>query len=234
MDAQIGVAKVAKYAVDESGDTVELIERPNGGLSAVLADGQRSGRSARIISNIVARKAITLLGEGIRDGAAARAAHDYLRTHRRGQVSAELQIVSIDLQTLTLVISRNTHCAAYVVSGGECRALDASSQPIGLYAHTRPVIEEIALQPGTYAVATSDGVCSAGRRRGLAMDVAALLPAWTADGPGAQALADAILERALELDERRPTDDTSVIVVAVLESDAPEPRVRRLSAVFPL
>src|SRR5665811_1505220 len=99
MELQIGVAKVSKYASRESGDTVEVIERPGGGLSLVLVDGQRTGRSAKIISNIVARKAISLLGEGVRDGAVARAAHDYLQTHRNGQVSADLQLISVDLQT---------------------------------------------------------------------------------------------------------------------------------------
>ena len=99
MRVELAVAKVAKYATGESGDTVETIERPHGGLSVVLVDGQRSGRSAKLISNIVARKAVSLLGEGVRDGAAARAAHDYLRTHRSGQVSAELQ-PSGDLELL--------------------------------------------------------------------------------------------------------------------------------------
>ncbi len=234
MDVQVGVAKVAKYAVSESGDTVELIERPNGGVSAVLVDGQRSGRSAKIISNIVARKAISLLGEGVRDGAAARAAHDYLCTHRRGQVSAELQIISVDLASRSLVISRNTHCAAYVVQGGVCRVLDAPANAIGLYPNTKPVIEEIALLPGTVAVVSSDGVAAAGSRRGESLDVVPLLAEILASERNAQQIADAILARALALDEGRPVDDTSVVVVSVLDNAVEEPRVRRLSATFPL
>jgi hypothetical protein len=78
MDLHVAVAKTPKYATSESGDTLEMIERPGGGLSFVLVDGQRSGRSAKAISNLVARKAISLLAEGVRDGAAARAASDYL------------------------------------------------------------------------------------------------------------------------------------------------------------
>ena len=81
LELQVGVAKVSKYAVSESGDTLEVTERPHGGLSLVLADGQQSGRAAKVISSLVARKAITLLAEGVRDGAAARATHDYLRTN---------------------------------------------------------------------------------------------------------------------------------------------------------
>ena len=56
MEVQVAVAKINKYASSESGDTVEVVERPHGGLSIVVADGQRSGRSAKIISNIVVRK----------------------------------------------------------------------------------------------------------------------------------------------------------------------------------
>ena len=63
-EVQMAVAKINKYASSESGDTVEVVERPKGGLSAVVADGQRSGRSAKAISNLVVRKAISLLAAG--------------------------------------------------------------------------------------------------------------------------------------------------------------------------
>jgi len=76
LQVQIAVAKAPKYAVLESGDSVEVIERPRGGISVVMADGQRSGRAAKAISNMTVRKAVTLLGEGVRDGAVARATHD--------------------------------------------------------------------------------------------------------------------------------------------------------------
>ena len=46
MELQIAVSKIRKYATSSSGDTVEVVERPNGGLSIVMADGQRSGRGA--------------------------------------------------------------------------------------------------------------------------------------------------------------------------------------------
>ncbi|MCK7481708.1 MAG: hypothetical protein M0C28_34470 [Candidatus Moduliflexus flocculans] len=49
MEVQIAVAKVNKYATSESGDTLEVVERPNGGLSVVLADGQTSGRGAKAV-----------------------------------------------------------------------------------------------------------------------------------------------------------------------------------------
>src|SRR3972149_2182866 len=107
MEIQIAVSKIGKYATSESGDTLEMIERPHGGLSFVLVDGQHSGRGAKAVSNLVARKALQLLSEGVRDGAAARAAHDYLYALRQGKVSATLNIASVDLDSRTLVLSRN-------------------------------------------------------------------------------------------------------------------------------
>ena len=99
MEINVAVAKINKYAVSESGDTLEIVERPNGGVSVVMADGQTSGRGAKAISTMVVRKVISLLADGVRDGAAARAASDYLYTERDGKVTACLNILSVDLQT---------------------------------------------------------------------------------------------------------------------------------------
>src|SRR4030065_246243 len=97
MEVQIAVAKVNKYAPPESGDTLEVVERPNGGLSVVLADGQTSGHGAKAVSLMVVRKVIGLLADGVRDGAAARAASDALFTEKKGKVTSTLNIASVDL-----------------------------------------------------------------------------------------------------------------------------------------
>jgi serine phosphatase RsbU (regulator of sigma subunit) len=234
MELQVAVAKVNKYAVSESGDTFEMVERPHGGLSFILADGQRSGKSAKAISNLVVRKAMILLAEGVRDGAAARAAHDYLYTHRQGKVLATLNIVSVDLVTRTIVISRNSHCPVLVITSDGVRTLDEPSQPIGVYRGTKPVITELPVVPGTYVVVFTDGILTAGERYGQPFAVADLVAGCIATGPcGAQELADAILHRALDLDRGRPADDMSVLVLTVLPSLSAD-GARRMSLQFPL
>jgi len=238
LEIQVAVAKVSKYAVSESGDSVELIERPNGGLSLVVVDGQRSGKSAKAISNIVARKAISLLADGVRDGAAARAAHDYLRTLRSGQVSATLNILSVDLGTRTVVISRNSHCPVIVVHGqnGELCLLDEPSEAIGIHGRTRPVITELPIAPGVQIVIFTDGVLSAGERYGEPWDVPAFVCCQLegyATQLCAQRLADALLSRAVELDQGRPGDDITVVALSIGErQDADD--VRRMSVRFPI
>src|SRR5512137_2485554 len=145
MEVQIAVAKTNKYAVTESGDTLEVVERPNGGLSVVLADGQTSGRGAKSISTMVVRKVISLLAEGVRDGAAARAASDTLFTERKGKVSATLNIVSIDQQTKTMVITSNNPATALVAIQDQIQVLEEPCHPVGFYRDTRPVITEVSL-----------------------------------------------------------------------------------------
>ena len=233
MEVQIGAAKVAKYASRESGDSLEIIERPHGGISAVLVDGQRSGRSAKIIANIVARKAISLLGEGVRDGAVARASHDYLRTHRSGQVSAELQIVSVDLVTRTLVLSRNSACPALVVHGDDLQELNTAVPAIGIHANTKPMIDEWPLAAPTYLLVFTDGLKALYDQPGGREQVHARVRRAVAEGQGAQTLADAVLALALAAADGRPRDDVSVLVVAVLDTPAPG-QVRRLALQLPV
>lgn len=238
LELQVAVAKVGKYAVSESGDSVEVIERPHGGLSLVLVDGQRSGKSAKAISNIVARKAVSLLADGVRDGAAARAAHDYLRTMRGGQVSATLNIISVDLGTRTIVISRNSHCPVLVLHGrdGDIQVLNEPSQAIGIHARTRPVITEIPIEPDLHVVVYTDGVLSAGERYGQKLDAVSFVPEQLKRCSGeacARSLADGLLSRAVEMDRGRPGDDVSVVVVSVSERQQTDD-VRRLSVRFPI
>lgn len=233
MEVQIAVAKINKYASSESGDTVEVIERPNGGLSVVIADGQSSGKGAKQVSNQVVRKVISLLSEGVRDGAAARAASDSLYTERKGKVSATLNIVSVDMLTRTLVITRNNPAPVVVSSSGSVHELAAVSQPIGLYRDTRPVICELPIEPGLTVVIFTDGIVHAGSRDGNTMDVTTSLQAMLEDEyPPAVEIADKLLNLALQLDQDRPTDDISVAVIQITgrEGDL----VRRMNVRLPL
>jgi serine phosphatase RsbU (regulator of sigma subunit) len=233
MEVQIAVSKIKKYAVSDSGDTVEIVERPNGGLSIVLADGQSSGRGAKYISTLVVRKVISLLAEGVRDGAAARAASDSLFTERSGKVSATLNVLSVDRQTSTLVITRNNPAPVILAYNEDIKILDEKSIPVGLYRDTRPVICEVTLEPGLTAVMYTDGLVHAGSRTGQHMDVVTLLKSMLEDeDPSPQFISDQLLEHALLLDQGRPVDDVSVVVLRVTSHSGDQ--VRRMSVRLPL
>jgi serine phosphatase RsbU (regulator of sigma subunit) len=233
MEIQLAVAKTNKYASSESGDTLETVERPSGGLSVVLADGQTSGRGAKAISTMVVRRVISLLAEGVRDGAAARAASDNLFTERNGKVSACLNILSADLQTSTLVITRNNPTPVFVAHGDHIECLTSESVPIGTSRNIRPLISEFPIEVGYTVVMYTDGVSLAGDRIGQLIDVCTLLSSLLEEqNPNSQEIADSLLAEAMRLDQGRPNDDMSVVVLRVLQSD--EDQIRRMTVRLPV
>ena len=236
MEVSFAVAKIGKYATSESGDTLEMIERPHGGISLVLVDGQRSGKSAKNISNVVSRKAIQLLAEGVRDGAAARAAHDYLYTYRKGKVSATLNIVSVDTESKTIVISRNNESPVIVYTERDgLYLLDAPSRSVGVYRHTKPVINELPIEKGMLIVVFTDGLRHAGSLSGnLVYDPFEATERLLSEGiSNAQAVADTLLDEAVERDNGRPRDDISVLTLSVQENHDGND-VRRLQGKIPI
>jgi serine phosphatase RsbU (regulator of sigma subunit) len=233
MEIKIAVSKTKKYATRTSGDTVEIIERPNGGVSVVMADGQSSGKGAKWGSSFVVRKVISLLADGVRDGAAARAASDALYTERNGKVSATLNMLSADLQTNTLVITRNNPAPALLARDEEITVLDEVSKPIGLYRGTRPIITEVDLAACLTVVIFTDGITHAGTRTGQSLDPVSCLQSMLDNcEPQPEEIADALLEYALHLDQGRPIDDTSVVVLRVMPGEGS--KIRRMMVELPL
>jgi serine phosphatase RsbU (regulator of sigma subunit) len=233
MEVQIAVAKTNKYAVTESGDTLEVVERPNGGVSVVLADGQTSGRGAKVISMLVVRKVIALLAEGVRDGAAARAASDALYTEKQGKVISTLNIISVDLQTGTVVLTRNNPAPFFIARNEQVDCISTPSSEIGISRSIRPVISELPVEPGLTLVVFTDGLVHAGERVGRPMDVCTSLRAMLDDqDPSPQEIADSLLAEAVHLDNNRPCDDISVVVLKVLKRHGDD--VRRMTVRLPI
>ena len=233
MEVQIAASKINKYASSESGDTLEAVERPNGGMSVVLADGQTSGQGAKAVSMMVVRKVIGLLAEGVRDGAAARAASDALYTEKKGKVSCTLNIASIDLETNTVVLSRNNPSPIFICHADQIDCMGTESTPLGIRRDIRPVITEVEVIPGLTIVMYTDGLTHAGKRRGHPMDVCNAIQAMLEEqDPSPQEMADALLAHAVNLDEGRPADDISVVVLKVRTSNGDE--VRRMNVYLPI
>lgn len=230
----VALAKTHKYASRESGDTVELVERPGGGFSVVMIDGQGSGKAAKTLSLLLSAKAVGLIKDGVRDGAVARATHDFLFAFRHGQVSATLDIVSVDLHSREVVITRNADSPMLLRKDGEISVVPMSSGPIGRSRFTRPAIQSFPAEDGVVLVMFTDGVTHSGLRQQLdPIDYQSLAEEVLGNGYSAQEIADMVLEFARARDNNRPGDDTAVIVLAVSKVVQPM-AIRRLQATFPV
>jgi len=208
MEVQIAISKIKKYATSSSGDTAEVIERPNGGLSVVLADGQSSGKGAKWVSSLVVRKVIQFLADGVRDGAAARAASDALFTERGGNPV----VISYDNQI---------------------KMLSDESNAVGLRRDTRPMISEIPLDIGLTVVIFTDGLVHAGSFFGESMDICTSVKVeLEAEDPSPTIIADSIINHALKLERGRPRDDISIVVLRVIPSG--DDMIRRMSVQLPV
>ena len=229
----LAVSKTHKYASRESGDTVEVIERPRGGFSTVVVDGQGSGANAKTLSMLVAGRTVSLLNEGVRDGAAARATHDFLFALRSGRVSAALDIVSVDLATRTVLFTRNSGVPMVLVQNGDAREIPDSGGRIGFYHHTRPRVLEFPCDTGLGAVLVTDGVYGAGALKEESFDLAESVANAFRDGDTARGIADQVLSEAIGFDSGRPRDDMTVLVLWLGPGVTEQP-IRRLSYSIPM
>jgi len=233
MEVQIAVSKSNKFDSDESGDTLEFIERPNGGISVVLVDALTSGKAAKAISSSVVHKVINYLAEGVKDGVTARAASDFLFTEHAGKVLAYLDILSVDLQSETIVLSRNNPTPVFIARRGRIECIASENNPIGASRSIKPSITEIPLEHGLTVVIYTDGILSSGKAYAIGLDVCTLLESMMDDQePSSQTIADTILTEAIRLDQGHPNDDMSVVVLRVFERETDN--VRRMNVKLPI
>lgn len=230
----LGMSKTEKYASRDSGDTVEMVERPGGGFSVVMIDGQGSGQAAKTLSLLLSSKAVGLIKEGVRDGSVARATHDHLFMYRHGRVSATLDLLSVDMHTRTVVVTRNAESPMLIGERGAFRTVGVDSGPIGRYHFTKPDIREIPLASGLTVVLFTDGIPHSGRRSMLPpIDFVGFAQAELREDMTAQQIADRVLAMAIERDQGRPGDDMAVVAMRIADFDG-DRVIRRMQAQFPI
>ncbi|MCE5207618.1 MAG: serine/threonine-protein phosphatase [Chloroflexi bacterium] len=221
MEIQLAVAKINKHGTMESGDTLESVERPNGGQTVVMADALVENHFAKVVSSAVVRTVTSRIAEGVRDGAAIRAASDALFTDHNGQVGSYLNVISVDLQTCTVVISRNNPTPTYVCMQDRIENLSGECSPIGLSRNIKPSIVEIPLEVGLTVLSFTEGLIKAGQNSGLTFELVTLLESLLDEQePSAQSIADTILYEAIRMDNNQPQNDMSLVVLRVMPRSA--------------
>jgi serine phosphatase RsbU (regulator of sigma subunit) len=233
MKILIAVAKTNKFSSAESGDTLEVIERPAGGVSVVLADGQTFGHSSKAISSLVAHKVIQKLAQGERDWSAAKQAAEHLYSEHNGNFTAYLNILSVDLITSTLLITRNNPTPIIISHEGRVDSLLGESSPIGSTRDVQPVISEIPLETGTTVVMFTDGLMYAGKQTQQVFDVRTYLEFLLEEQEiSPERIADSLLSEAIRLDHGSVRDDMSVVVLQIRHQERNS--IRRMSVTLPI
>lgn len=233
MEIKIAIAKIDKHGGSNSGDTVEVTERPNGGISIVMADGKIDNKDSKAISNLVVHRVIDQISQGMRDSASIRSAASSIFTEHTGRIQANLNVLSVDLQTDTIIISRNNPIPVFLITEERADCLSTECKPIGPEEEPTSSIVEIPIKPDMTVVIFSDGVFHAGMHDEAAMDICTIIDTlFEEQEPTARELADFLLNRAIRLDNGLPQDDMSIIVLMVSfhHTDA----IRRMHISMPL
>ena len=232
MEIKFSVSKIDQYNSDGSGDTIEVIERPNGGLSLALASGFQNGRCSKMVSYSVVKKVISFIADGVRDGAAARAASDALFTQYNGQSLAALTIISVDLQTDTLVFSCNSPAPLYICRNEVVEKMTTECTLIGTGLDVRPSITEISIEPGLTIIAPSKGMMTAGEENNQRIDLPASISSlMEIEHPSPSWISDSLLNQAIRLELDQPRVDLSVVVLQITHTQ--KDNIRRLSVNIP-
>jgi serine phosphatase RsbU (regulator of sigma subunit) len=139
-----------------------------------------------------------------------------------------LNVVSADLQTDTILVSRNSPIPVFLISDGQVDCLTAESEPIGLRADVLPSIVELPIRPNMAVILFSDGVHNAGFQRTQNLDLCTTIESLIEEeDPTAQELADYLLQQSVRLDDGFPKDDMSVVVLLI--SPQSSDNIRRMN-----
>src|SRR6185503_20881790 len=98
-----------------------------------------------------------------------------LYTEKQGKVISTLNIASVDLHSGTIVLTRNNPAPMCVWLNEQINVFMEESIPLGTSRNLRPLITELAIQPGLIIVIYTDGLTHAGERRGNPMNVSEVI-----------------------------------------------------------
>lgn len=214
MEIQIAIAKIDKFASTKSGDTVEIIERLNKGISVILADGKLNGQGSKSISTIIVHKIISQITEGIPDGAAAVNASRFIYREYNGKASAGLNIISCDMDTDTILLTRCSAVPVALYRDGKVNCFISDVKALGDREEVQPSIYQIPLESDTSIILITDGVFNAGANLNQSLDFCTTLDAlFEEQEPTAREIAEFMLNQAISLDQGQPADDMSVVVL---------------------
>lgn len=233
MEIQAAIAKIERHSSTEEGNKVEIIERPNGGISIVMAEGTLSGSRSKGVTMKAVHAVLNLIAEGVPDGASSRVVLQRIRDEHRDVADVKITIISCDLQTKTIVITKNNNVPVLIYEVGESRFLPLEEDE---ESHRYdPVVYQFEFQLGQTFILITEGVQNAGDYYENKIELLTALGSIFDDDndePVVQDVADNLLQQAIAYDNGRPRDDMTVVVLRV--SPVTLRDIRREYVCFPI
>jgi hypothetical protein len=234
MEIHAAISKVDRYSSNQQGNKAEIIERPNGGVSIVMAEGKLSGKRSQAVTMKATHDVLNLISEGVHDGAAARVVLSRIKNEHHEKANVSISILSCDLETKTIVITKNNLVPILICDKNGNRFLPIDSDPDTLKFD--PSVYQFELELGQIFVLFSEGIFNAGRQDNNPIDflltIGSLVDEESDELASTQEIADFLLKQAISHDSGRPRDDMTVVVLKT--SPATQREIRREYVCFPI
>ena len=232
MELQAAISKVDRYSSAAQGDKVEIIERPRGGISIIMAEGKLGGRRSRSIAMKAVHSIMNSIANGSHDGNASRSVLSNIIEEHKGKAQVSLSIISCDLESQSIVITKNNATPVITVFEGTVDYLRfdgaVDSEP-----SATPSVYQFEIEESRDFILVSDGILQAGSQYEQPLDLRVSVESlFEDDEPSVQEIADTILKQAISQDLGRPRDDMTVTVLRI--SPAPPNNIRRECVHFPI
>lgn len=233
MEIHAAISKIDRYSSTEQGNKVEIIERPNGGVSIIMAEGKLSGRSSKAITIKAVHDVLYLISEGVPDGASARLVLSRIREEHREKAMVNISIISCDLRSKTIVITKNNSVPVLIYENEESRCLPIDGSPED--RRHDPGVYQFEFRPEQTFILISEGVMNAGLYSENKIDLRVALDSIYDDDNDEMDVGDVsdyLLKQAIGHDNGRPRDDMTVIILRV--SSATSEEIHRECVCFPI
>jgi len=174
---------------------------------------------------------LSLIFDGIHDGAASRAVLSALKAEHHGEAELSLNILSCDLETSTILLTKNNPVPVILIRNDHDNLISYTESEA--FDPLKPTVYQFPIENNFTVVMFSDGIASAGAGFGQPLQWGDLMETIL-DEPdlSVQQLADQLLNQAVSLDLGNPHDDMTVVVIRVNRRQGKP--IRRISMVLPV
>ena len=208
-----GVARTAKEGENVSGDNYSFLRLSNGKVIVTITDGMGSGKLAYDESETVIEMIEQLVEAGFREEMALRLVNSTLIFSQKTDIFSTVDLCVIDLNSGICECIKCGAAATYIRKKNSVRIVSNDTMPIGILPEASPSGTSHRLGDGDLIIMLSDGVTDSFPGEDKEQLIKSIIEESSTDNP--QELADYILNRALEINMCKATDDMSVLVAGL-------------------
>lgn len=208
-----GVKKAVKEKERISGDNFSVYTRKEGQLLASLSDGMGSGIAAYRESERVIDLLEQFLEAGFSKETAVRMINSALLIHSDAQSFSTIDMCSINLYSGVCEFLKVGASTTFIRREHDVEIISSVSLPAGVFHQLDLNGVSRKLYDGDMVIMVTDGVLDAlpaGQQEELLKEIILEI-----DSDSPQEMADELLRRALDYEEKQPSDDCTVLVLGL-------------------